>query len=117
MKNANEDTRKGGIGPDNGQNKEQNAATELHACKASEQPGRVPEKCRRLAPAARKNAGAYSPTRSRMCSKRDPLVKVSGVNVDKQEAASFTTYRHNLNQYSGSVITSCGLSNQHGEAS
>lgn len=113
MTNANEVTRKGGIRPDNGQNKEQNAVTELHACNASEQPGRVPEKCRRLAPAERKNAGDYCPTRSRMCSKRGPLVKVCGINVDKQEAACFTTYRH----YSGSVITSYGLSSQHREAS
>lgn len=117
MTDMNAVTRKGGSGPDTSPDQEQNAVTELHACNASEQPGRVPEKGRRLSPAAPKNAVAFSTTRSRMDSRRGQRVKVSVIHVDKQEAVSQATRRHTHGNLTGSVITSCGLTCQHGEAS
>ena len=117
MTKSNEVTRKGGIGPDSCPEQALNAVAELHACNASEQPGRAPEKGRRLAPAARKNAGADSMTQLRMSGDRVRRVKVSVIHVDKQEAVSQTSLRHTPANLTGSVITSCGLTSQHGEAS
>ncbi len=117
MKNMNEVTRKGSAGPDSRPDLERNAVAELHACNASHRPGNAAQKGRRLAPAARKNAGAGSTTRSLMKSKRGQGVKVCVVNVDKQEAVSLTHISHTPANLTGSVITSCGLTCQHGEAS
>lgn len=117
MTNTNEVTRKSGIGPDNGPYVELNDVAELHACDVSEQQGKAPVKGRRLAPAARKNAGAFSTTRSRRNSKRGQRVKVSVIDVDKQGAVSQATRRHTPASFTGSVITSYGLTRRHGEAS
>lgn len=115
MTKSKEVTRKGGVGPDSCPEQSLNAVAELHACNASEQPGRAPEKGRLLAPAARRNAGAGSTMRSQMCRNRGQRVKASGVNVDKQEAARFNASRQNLISHSASVITPHPFIWLHGE--
>lgn len=111
---VNEVTRKGDIGPDICPAQKQNAVAELRACKGSDQPGDVPEKGRRLTPAARKNTDADSMKRLYRCGER---VKVSVIHVDKQEAVSQTIRRDTPASLTGCLTASCRLTSKQGTAS